>query len=297
MLRGSVGIAERAEQIKWWDALDALPHERGLALARECRHPDALWLTSLLPAGGEVTAERMLQVMREQGDDPRALFVAWRAENRHSDLTRAAAAGYAPAQAQLSYESSGVEALVWAEKAAAQYDRFGIFVLGNCHYRGQLGDMRKERGVELFREAAELGCAAAQCRYGEVAFGKFDWLRYYWWVRALSPGVNAGLYFAVLELIPSLLNGELNRVLHTLGPSIRAHLDVEKRTLFGTPVMGDETEKLRRVVDLYDAMLLCAKESIVCWSVVGLRFGLVKDVRVLIGKLAWQEAWRWSGKN
>jgi hypothetical protein len=74
-------------------------------------------------------------------------------------------------------------------------------------------------------------------------------------------------------------------------------LDVGKRVLFGTPVVGDEVEKLCRLLELYDAMLLCAKESIVCWSIVGLRCGLVKDVRVLIGKLAWQEAWRWSAKK
>jgi hypothetical protein len=49
MKRGAA-IVDRAELIKWWDALDDLHHiwdvEQGLQMARECRHPDAQWLPS-----------------------------------------------------------------------------------------------------------------------------------------------------------------------------------------------------------------------------------------------------------
>jgi hypothetical protein len=71
---------ELAEQIKWWDALDELlvrtsdAHiEKGLQMARECRHPDAQWLAALFPAGTAVTMQRLYAVMLEQGEDARAL--------------------------------------------------------------------------------------------------------------------------------------------------------------------------------------------------------------------------------
>jgi hypothetical protein len=44
------GSVDKAEQLKWWDAMDALyavpgskqnDVEAGLQMARECRHPDA----------------------------------------------------------------------------------------------------------------------------------------------------------------------------------------------------------------------------------------------------------------
>jgi hypothetical protein len=49
-------FSEKAEQIKWWDALHALVGqsddvEKGLQLVRECRPPDAQWLAALVPAG------------------------------------------------------------------------------------------------------------------------------------------------------------------------------------------------------------------------------------------------------
>jgi hypothetical protein len=49
MNNGSV-VADRAEEIKWWDALDWLRRmdfTKGLRMARDCRHLDAQWLACL----------------------------------------------------------------------------------------------------------------------------------------------------------------------------------------------------------------------------------------------------------
>jgi hypothetical protein len=46
-----------------------------------------------------------VEVMREQTDDARAVYIAWRLGGEHDvhqDLQRAAEMGYAPAQAQLA---------------------------------------------------------------------------------------------------------------------------------------------------------------------------------------------------
>jgi hypothetical protein len=79
MNTGAAGV-ERAEQIKWWDALDALAEEcveEGLQMTRKCLHPDAQWLASLFPAGVAVARERMREMMLELRNDRRALYVAW----------------------------------------------------------------------------------------------------------------------------------------------------------------------------------------------------------------------------
>jgi hypothetical protein len=44
-------------------------------------------------------------------------------------------------------------------------------------------------------------------------------------------------------------------------------------------------------------MLGRAREAIKCWSMAGRRVGVVKDMRVMISKMAWEEAWRWGQGN
>jgi TPR repeat protein len=53
-------------------------------------------------------------------------------------LLRAAEMGYAPAQAGLVafMVRDGESAFRWAERAAAQFDREGLFRLGRCLHRG-----------------------------------------------------------------------------------------------------------------------------------------------------------------
>jgi hypothetical protein len=73
---------ERAEHVRWLDALVALSDSgtvaRGLQLARECRHRDAVWLIALVSGdGADVTPEGVVAVMTEQGD-PRALHLSWK---------------------------------------------------------------------------------------------------------------------------------------------------------------------------------------------------------------------------
>jgi hypothetical protein len=69
---------------------------RAVEMARECQHPDAMWLTALLPPF--VTRESFLcRVMRKQGDDPRALFLAWSLawDRAPAELMQVAAMGHA----------------------------------------------------------------------------------------------------------------------------------------------------------------------------------------------------------
>jgi hypothetical protein len=96
------------------------------------------------------------------------------------------------------------------------------------------------------------------------------------------------------SFIPWFERGEHTRILHTVGPVFRANLDVANHTLFH-PYIGEEfLERYQRVIALYEAMMQRARAAMGCWSVIGRRVGLVKDVRVTIAKLLWEEAWQWS---
>jgi TPR repeat protein len=237
-------LVDRTEQIKWADALDALWSnacvEKGLQMARECRHPDAQWLASLFPVGVPVTRERMAIVMLEQGEDARAMYLAWRFSVAPVGvLRRAAEMGYAPAQASLSEECEGEECFMWAERAAAQLDRNGLFQLGR-RFRLECGCAKNEGKVnELYRQAAELEHSYAQWFYGGSAFGEHDWERFSWWGRAALHGCSVTFFCAsILRLLRLFAKGELGRILFTVAPLIGSNISVEQLRA-GASSLGD----------------------------------------------------------
>jgi hypothetical protein len=286
-----------AEQIKWLNALDAIVDGRlnkGLRLARESQHPDARWMASLFPAEPEVTLRRMREVMREQGDDARALYFVWVLERElaHEPLVRAAEMGYAPAQASLSARASTApEAFLWAQRAASQGDRRGVYRLGKCFAEGLGCAVDIRRALLLYKSAAEMDLKEAMDDYGALAFGALDWERYLWWGRAIERGRFVPEFSrSVVRLLPSFEKGENGRILHTAAPMIRGML--EKR-----PGNWGELESLERTMQVHNAMLLRARHAVDCWSMAGRRLRVVKDMRVMIAKMAWAEVWRWGEKE
>jgi hypothetical protein len=294
---------DMTEQIKWWDACDVLIGRwaapdvaRGLQMARESQRPDARWLVSLFPADGEVVTLHLFRsLLIACGDDPRAVVLCQSATN--DDLRRAAEDGYAPAQALMAKCTDEKEGLAWCKKAAAQNDRDALFQVACCylHARGCARDVPK--AMELHREAAELGHVAAQLTLGLSAHEESDWRRYEWWARASSRGYRGyDLCLAMCRLLPHLLKGAMGQALQAAVPVIRNNFDAVSGTVFGLVVPEGDMRRLRQVLQLHDAMLSRAREAIACWSIVGRRCGLTKDVRVVVAKMAWEEAWQWHGK-
>jgi TPR repeat protein len=126
-----------------------------------------VWLASLFPAGAEVTEPRMREVMLQQGDDPRAGYLAWSFCGRRELLRQAAESGYAPAQVALATRAgSDAECLPLLEKASALDDRNALFDLWRWWQDQESGP---EKAIDLLRRAAELNQRGAQFYYGAVA--------------------------------------------------------------------------------------------------------------------------------
>jgi TPR repeat protein len=188
-----------AELIKWWDVLDMwekVDVATQLQKARECRHPDAQWLASLFPngvAGATRHAHAIArEVMLQQGDDPRAMHLAWElgrsVPGSEALLRQAGEMGYAPAQAAMCGLTFGDESFRWAEGAWSRGNRLGMCCLARCYVDGRGCVKDRDRGVELSRTAAELGCAAARYYYACLAYGKLDWMRCHWFGLAVMRG-------------------------------------------------------------------------------------------------------------
>jgi hypothetical protein len=304
-MKSGASVVDRAELIKWRDALDKLfdmanaPDVALLAVVRECRHPDAQWLASLFPPGVAVSGKRMVEVLREQQHDARALFIIWTMEGWDSLqlLQRASDMGYAPAQAQMSTDPDQPDEnrFSFAQKSALSGDRDGLFQLAHC-YNNRIGCAQDTgKALELFKEAADLGHIEACYSYGRLAFGEQDWERFHWCLPAVARGLNFSRMSAEIRgLLPRFEKGKLGRVLHTIVPLLKASLDAEKAQVFGKKFNQDKFRDYVRTLELHAAMLGRARSAIHCWSAAALRCGVVKDVRVKIAKMAWEEVWRWG---
>jgi hypothetical protein len=301
---------ERVDWIRWWDALDVFAArgdgfcvEKALRFARESRHPDALWLASLFPAHEAVTGALMYDRMLEQGEDPRALYFVCLLDDDTAAqglLLRVAEMGYAPAQSRASDTAhiDKQQRFLYASRSDAQKDRLGIYLLGDCYLTGRGCEVDRGKARELIREAAELNSPPAMFAWGKIEFEGLDWQRFHWQVRAVDLGVSGdALWRDVAQLLPSFESCERGRILHTVAPALTRCRNSANLRIFGCRVESTAFQKVDRMLALHGEMLGRARRAIACWSSAGIRCGVVKDVRVLIAKLAWEEPWKWGEKR
>jgi hypothetical protein len=99
---------------------------------------------------------------------------------------------------------------------------------------------------------------------------------------------------ATRSQVPSFERGENGRILHIAAPVLRRSADVGRRILTGLRFPESVVQEMESIVGLREAMFERAKQAINCWSMVGQRWGVVEDVRIMISRLAWAEMWRWN---
>jgi hypothetical protein len=295
---------DKAERIKWWDALDVITRhggrhedvEKALQMARECHHEDARWLVSLFDAAASDDEDH--DVFQAHADDPRAMYLKHQTGLCEGSLLhRAAEAGYAPAQSavatmyhQFRYGGGDTTGFGWATKAAAQGDRLGLCLLAQCNAEGVGCDKDIGKAVQLFREAAELGQAEAQFFFGKLAYREEDVERYRWWARAAARG--HGRAIGELAGAASVLfreNGS-KQLLLEIGAACEVLLEANRNTV-GSDMSSREIHTLQQTVSLNRMSCARAKVAIECWIAIARRQEVVKDIRLLIVRMVWDERW------
>ena len=93
---------------------------------------------------------------------------------------------------------------------------------------------------------------------------------------------------AVLNLATKM-KGDLQGAVVQIGKALNGHVSVEKRTIFGD---DDDFDNLigpaNTAISFNKSQLAACRLAVDAWSHVGIRCGVVKDIRVLIGKLVWE---------
>ncbi len=77
-------------------------------------------------------------------------------------------------------------------------------------------------------------------------------------------------------------------VLFVIGRTLRGQIDEANRTLFNKPKLTREIDTAVRAFDFYKRQIDLCKKAVETWLLVGIRFGVVKDIRRLIGIMIWE---------
>jgi TPR repeat protein len=291
-----------AVDVEWYKIRDTLFGENlvsqdislALQLAASCQHPDARWLTEMC-AGKDVTtvedAEKcFLGPLNDE--DARALCFAWSIRDAgeqdtadFAPMRRAAELGLAFAQAWMAVQSRGAERFRWAKLAAEQGERNGMYWLGFCCRNGEGCEKDLNRAKENFLLASELGDAWAMVRLGEL-FGDSDPQRWHWMGQAASRGIwwsFMGGFARQVELFESGAGSAT--VMFAIGRVLQGHVNEEARTVF--EANGCAVGLAKQAISFYEAQIKATKDAMRAWTLVGIRWKVVKDVRKLIAKLIW----------
>ncbi len=258
------------ELFKWLDIRDTFLGENNkkqditaaLALARDCKHPDAEWLTSVFEGKDVSTNEDAREVFLLHQTDARALcFTCW-FTNDHEDalLRRAASMGNAFACSTLCDQvldesKDQKEFFRLAQFAALQHERDGFRLLGDCFDEG----IGCEKDLKLVKEnlliAAELGHVYAALDFGK-SLDRSDPVRWLWFGRAALRGSPHDFLYK----FPNQVTGSGNAtVVFLIGRALKGNIDMEKKEIFGQRRW--KFDYANQAVSFYDSQIKHVSQS------------------------------------
>ncbi len=290
------------ELLKWLDVRDTFLGDNfrkqhiaaALTLARDCKHPDAEWLTSVFEGKDVSTEEDARKVFLSLKDDARALcFAWWLTDDREDDLTllrRSAELGnaFACSTYQLLCENEE-EAFRLAQFAVSQHERDGFFPLAHCIRDGVGCEKDLNLAKETFLVAAELGDVNAARKFGSLV-DQSNPTRWLWLGRAACRGLSRAFVSSFPKQVEEFFSGSGNAaVVFLIGRALNGNIDMEKKEIFGD---NDDFDSFigpaNQAVSFYDSQIKSARLAVDTWTLVSTRLHMIKDMRIFIGKMIWE---------
>ncbi len=258
-----------------------------LKLATTCKHPEAVWLTSIFAMHDNIhTQKDARQVfLSHKNDDKAAYFACLFDVNTpiNQPLLKRLVNGYQYYSASLPF----VTDIHWAENAASQGERDGFYWLGYCYDQGYGCEKSKTLAMINYLNAAFLGHRRAMAYYAtHLAFD--DPQRIVWLVKA-------GNVFGrdlVTEMDQQMENfnayWHLRRikVVFALGRGLKGR--IEESFIIGVFCSPKTIKNATQAIRFFEFQLQEYRKAVDTWTIIGLRYNVVKDIRKMIGEMIWK---------
>lgn len=177
--------------------------------------------------------------------------------------------------------------LVQASLAAEQGEVDGFVELGCSFCWGFGGEIDLDKARKYFSLAIEHGCILAKLELGR-SYGESDVRR--WRLFAEGAALGDQVYFLLhfAEEVGLFDSGSGSAsVVFLIGRTLRGN--VTERTIFGSP---DNFNALigpaKQAISFCDFQCRAYRSAVHTWTLVGMQLGVVKDIRIVIGKLIWE---------
>ncbi len=289
------------ELFKWLDVRDTLlglnykkqDITAALALACDCKHPDAVWLTSTFE--GKDAADEAKNVFLLHPNDARAVCLAWWLnDDLEGDfLRRVTEMGNSFAASTLLcaqvWGDNDEECFRLAHLAALQHEQDGFRLLGHCFREGIGCEKDLNLAKENFLIAAELGHVYA-ARDFAFLLDESDPARWLWLGRAAFRGSPDSFVYGFSKQVDLFFSGSGNAtVVFLIGRALKANIDEEKERIFGYPYKFDSwIGPANQAVSFYDLQIKFARLAVDTWTLAATRLHIIKDMRIFIGKMIWE---------
>jgi hypothetical protein len=265
-----------------------------IELASACQHPDARWLYEACDGKDVNTKEDAKRVFSALGqNDARALCFMWMCEDFVEEdvalLRRSAELGFAFAQALMAGRIRGDDQFKFAQLAAAQGERDAFLQLGMCYNDGFECEEDFDKAKENVLLACELGYVFAMGHLGELLDESNPrlWL---WWGKAAALGDSWPFLLNFRKQV-ELFNSGFGSVavMFAIGRALQGHVNEETGTIFNKSHKFDSCiGPAKQAIAFYEGQIKATKDAMHAWTQVGIRYGVVKDVRKLIARLIWE---------
>jgi hypothetical protein len=258
-----------------------------------CPHPEAQWLWNVLrKAESDEEIERCLKHELEQNGRGNGAVLFFLSElspfNFHAPdwLLEAANAGYGAALADMARRSSS-QMVEFARLAVEKNERRGYYWLGQAYAIGAPGcEKNLDEARRCYRIAVNLGCQWSE----EALGGLLDVSDPEKW-QLLGKAALGGDMTFVTEFGSVVGNfmetGQNHESVFAIGRSLNNQIFDGRLFLPIWRVSSKQLQLAEKAVAFFKAECVAAKKAVFAWSLVGVRLGVVKDIRVLIGKLIW----------
>ncbi len=269
----------------------------GLALALLSDYEDARFLVSLFPQGPPTTWKEAAAVFLVQGNEPRCL--CWAAVSgaagQRELLRRSALGGYA--WGICCYHKFGKEQdCLTRESTWAMGEPNAMLNLGSRMWIGRKADVDERRAVELVREAASLGEMYSFLSLADMA-PLYGSVQYYELVHQAAIGPDSHravgrMISSAVEELEWLQKGGSGRFVFEIGAVWKV------RKGFLRDRFGSASDTAGEVaISLHTKWCGEAKSGILGSLWLSRSLGVLRDIRLLIANLVWQERAAWSERG
>jgi hypothetical protein len=147
-----------------------------------------------------------------------------------------------------------------------------------------------DKARECHLIGAQLGFVSSMRTVGRL-LDESDPQRWFWWGRAAVLGLPDPFLETLTRPAHKFKSGSGNAaaVVFQIGRASNGHTNVEERTVFGSNLYNFDNliVPANSAISFYKSQLSACRDAVDAWSHVGIRCGVVKDIRVFIGKLVW----------